>query len=171
MEAIKVLREAFTNHLHGAVERNLQSYTSDKPWLAEMAAGSPWELETDLVPTQRIELIEPDGTDLKDIENACRMYEIFPHLSPLNARDPRLWTRLTHIELWSYMRRRWPVERQPDDDKGRAIRFIQAGISSGGTRAERSCATERRDCGGTRTSRMTRREMTHTNSRECYFQR
>jgi len=125
VEAIKILRETFTNHLYGAIERNLQNYKSDKPWLAEIAAGSSWELETDLVPTQPPELIESDETDLKDTENAIRMHELFPHLSPLNARDPRLWTRLTHIELWSYMRRRWPVERQ-SADKGRAIRFIQA---------------------------------------------
>jgi hypothetical protein len=131
VEAIKVLRGAFTNHLYGAIERNLTSYESDEPWLAEMAAGSSWELETDLVPTKPLELLEPDGNDLKDTENAIRMHSAFPHLSPVTARDPRLWTRFTHVELWSYMRRRWPVERQLPD-KERAIRFVQARYFVGG---------------------------------------
>ena len=41
------------------------------------------------------------------------------------ARDPRLWARLTHIECWPYMRKRWDVGCF-SDDPGRAERFVLA---------------------------------------------
>jgi len=44
---------------------------------------------------------------------------------PLQARDPRLWTRLSHVEFWPYMRSRWPVEkRHRAEDE--AVRYIRA---------------------------------------------
>jgi hypothetical protein len=125
VEAIKVLREAFTNHLRGTIAHNLPHYRRDRPWLAEVAGGPVWEFETNLVPAQPLELLEPDGDDLKDIENAIRMHKALPSLTPVNARDPRLWTRLTHVELWGYMRLRWPIERHLAD-KGRAARFVES---------------------------------------------
>ncbi len=44
-----------------------------------------------------------------------------PGLSPLQARDPRLWTRLSHIECWAYMRKRWPVEKHTERGDAKAI--------------------------------------------------
>src|SRR5208283_3276101 len=125
MKPIPVLREAFTNKLLGTIPDNLSRYKQEKPWLQEFGGGSPWELPTNLVPAQPLDILDPEGDDLKDIANAIRMYSAFPTLTPLQARDPRLWTRLTHVELWSYMRRRWPVERHVAD-KGRATRFVEA---------------------------------------------
>jgi hypothetical protein len=43
------------------------------------------------------------------------MHKALPQLTRLQARDPRLWTRLTHCELWSYMRSRWPIEKYVKD--------------------------------------------------------
>lgn len=69
-------------------------------------------------------LLDPVGDDLKDFENAIRIHKALPGLTPLQARDPRLWTRLTHVELWGYMRWRWPAEKYLADP-GKAERNIR----------------------------------------------
>src|SRR5260370_4706826 len=52
MDGIKVLREAFTNHLRTTISHNLLRYKRDKPWLAEVTADSAREVETNLEPLQ-----------------------------------------------------------------------------------------------------------------------
>jgi hypothetical protein len=58
-----------------------------------------------------LDLLDPDGDDLKDVENSIRLHKALNMLTPLQARDPRLWTRLVHVEFWPYMRKRWNIER------------------------------------------------------------
>lgn len=125
MKSIRVLKDAFTNKLRGTISHNLSHYKQEKPWLGDFAGSDHWELETNLVPAEPLKLLEPSGENLRDIENAIRMYKSLPSLTPVQARDPRLWTRLTHVELWSYMRKRWPIERHMVADKERAVRFVE----------------------------------------------
>jgi hypothetical protein len=51
------------------------------------------------VPGEIIELALPDGDNLKDVANAIRMHTALPESTPAQARDPRFWTHLTHVEL------------------------------------------------------------------------
>lgn len=111
MPPLRVLKQSFGNALAGSIRDNLPRYKRDKPWLSEFAAGTSWELETNLAPAEPLVLLDPADNDFKDLENAIRFHKTLPRLTPLQARDPRLWSRLTHVELWGYMRRRWPVEK------------------------------------------------------------
>ena len=45
------------------------------------------------------------------------MHRAFPTLTREQASDPRLWVRLTHVEGWKYMRRRWNVAPKIRDEK------------------------------------------------------
>jgi hypothetical protein len=121
-KTLSVLREAFTNKLRGTIRENLPRYAQDKPFLSELARVAKWELETNLTPAEPIQFLLPEGDDLKDFENAVGIHRALPNLSLRVARNPILWTRLTHVELWTYMRKRWPVERYAD--KSKAERFI-----------------------------------------------
>jgi len=67
----------------------------------------------------------PENGDHKDTENAIRFHKVLRHLTPLQARDPRLWTRLAHVELWAYMRQRWNIERHIAN-RDRATRYVEA---------------------------------------------
>jgi len=67
----------------------------------------------------------PEGDDRKDYENAVLLHRAFPTLTPLQARDPRLWTRLAHVECWSYMRKRWDVGRHLENPS-KAARYVLA---------------------------------------------
>ena len=45
----------------------------------------------------------------RDFKTAVAIFEAFPRLNRLQASDAGLWTHLTHIELWEYMRKRFPL--------------------------------------------------------------
>jgi hypothetical protein len=126
VETLTILRETFTNTLRGSIKENLGRYSQDNPWLSEAAGNAVWKLPTDVVPEEPVDdFVEPSADDLKDLENATHMHKSLPNLTLRQARDPRLWTRLTHVELWPYMRHRWPIERHVSDP-AKAVRFIES---------------------------------------------
>lgn len=90
--------------------RNLNDHT---PYLQDTYTG---ELEypkggSGILAADTVTLVLPEGpTDLKDLENTKILFSAFSDLTPAQASDKRLWTYLTHVTFWNYMRRRWPVE-------------------------------------------------------------
>ena len=42
-----------------------------------------------------------------DFETAVIIYKAFENLEPIQASDERLWTYLAHVDLYSYMQKRW----------------------------------------------------------------
>ena len=42
-----------------------------------------------------------------DFESAIQLYEAFKNLEPIQASDERLWTYLSHVDLYPYMIKRW----------------------------------------------------------------
>ncbi len=125
MTTLTIFRGTFVNSLRGSIRISLKKYGRDDFGLSELGPKNQREMETSLEIKSPLDLLEPTDTDLKDIENAIRMHKAFPHLTPLQGRDPRLWTRLTHAELWKYMRKRWPLERHMADAE-KAARFIES---------------------------------------------
>jgi hypothetical protein len=125
MTPLIIFKTTFVNSLRGSARANLRRYTEADSWTSELGVRSQREMETSLELKGPFELLEPSNDDLKDIENAIRIHKALPHLTPLQARDPRLWTRLTHVESWAYMRKRWPVEKHMQDE-ARATRFVES---------------------------------------------
>jgi hypothetical protein len=50
-----------------------------------------------------------------DLENSIALYQEYFELNETTASDSRLWTYLTHVRFWDYMRKRWPAEKFEDD--------------------------------------------------------
>ena len=113
--ALDLFRHHYVRHLRLNIGANLARYSNPRPWAGRPAGPEPVTLPTALEPAVPLQLVLPDGGDMKDLENAKIVHRAFPDLTPLQARDPRLWTRLTHMECWAYMRKRWDVSRQPED--------------------------------------------------------
>jgi hypothetical protein len=125
MSTLTIFKSTFVNSLRGSIQANLKKYEREDAWVSEIAPKTQREMETSLEIKSSLDLLEPTNGDFKDIENAIRMHKALSHLTPLQARDPRLWTRFTHVELWDYMRKRWPVERHlPDTAK--ASRYVES---------------------------------------------
>jgi hypothetical protein len=125
MPTLTVFKNVFVSGLRNNIPSNLHRYLQSERWALETAPKAKRDLDTRIELKSGLALDEPDDTNLKDLENAIRVHKVLGQLTPLQARDPRLWTRLTHVECWHYMRRRWPVERFTGD-ADKAARFIAA---------------------------------------------
>lgn len=50
--------------------------------------------------------VNPDST----LATAIALFEAYPNLNALEASSVGFWTYLTHVDLWSYMRARFPLD-------------------------------------------------------------
>ena len=122
---LDLFRNAHVRQLRDGVPANLGRYAEPKPWADRKPGADRIVFKAALEPAAPLKLELPAGGDLKDLENAQIVHRAFPNLTPLQARDRRLWTRLTHVECWAYMRKRWDVPAQTGDDAKRQ-RYVLA---------------------------------------------
>jgi hypothetical protein len=111
MPFLTIFRQTFVDGLKSSVPSNLGNYRREDKWATQLGTKTSREIETRVEMKSALTLDEPDGENLKDLENAIRVHKALQQLTPLQARDPRVWTRLAHVDCWKYMRGRWPVER------------------------------------------------------------
>lgn len=124
MSSLTIFKSAFVNALRSSIPANLDKYLRDDVWISEWSTRSAREMQTGVEVAEPLSLELPVDGDHKDTENAIRLHRALRHLTPLQARDPRLWTRLAHVEFWPYMRRRWNVSKHMAD-RDRAARFVE----------------------------------------------
>jgi Family of unknown function (DUF6339) len=123
MPYLTIFRNALVENLKTNVNANHEKYYRDDRWVLEVGTKSLRDLETRVELKGPLELEEPEAQDKKDLENAIRVHKALRQLTPVPARDPRVWTRLCHVEGWTYMRKRWDLERTKDDFE-QGVRFI-----------------------------------------------
>ena len=111
MSKLTFLKQSSLDRLQTNISANQHRYSEDAAWLNSYFTGSAWILESNVVQCPAFQLKIPTlKTDLFDLENTRTVYTALRHLTPLQASDPRLWTYLTHVAHWEYMRKRWPIE-------------------------------------------------------------
>ncbi len=125
MQKLVIFRNSFVNVLRVNISEHLAMYQRDDSWVGQHGTRASRDIDTQVELKSSLELDEPMEGNLKDLENAIRVHRALRHLTPLQARDPRLWTRISHVDGWKYMRKRWPVERF-SSDAGKATRFVEA---------------------------------------------
>jgi hypothetical protein len=125
MSSIIIFKSSFVHTLRSSVRLNLDKYLQDAPWAEDVMTAGGRDLQTGIDLGGSISLDLPEAGNLKDTENAIRFHKVLRQLTPLQARDPRLWTRMSHVDFWQYMRARWPVNRHMAD-KERAVRFVES---------------------------------------------
>ena len=125
MSSLTIFKSTLVNALRSSISVNLDKYLRDDVWVTEVSTKSNRDMQTGVELAEPLNLAFPENGNLKDIENAIRFHKALRHLTPLQARDPRLWTRLAHMELWPYMRLRWPVEKHVSN-RDRATRFVES---------------------------------------------
>lgn len=63
-------------------------------------------------------IIHPDGLEEKmlsaktEFEAAIILYEAYKDISPLIASNETFWVYLSHVDLYQYCKRRWPIENE-----------------------------------------------------------
>jgi hypothetical protein len=125
MSSLTIFKSTLANALRSSISMNLDNYLRDDVWVSEVSTKSNRDMQTGVEITEPLYLAFPENGNLKDIENAIRFHKTLRHLTPLQARDARLWTRLAHMEFWDYMRLRWPVEKHMSN-RDRAVRFVES---------------------------------------------
>ncbi|GEM_PF-624789 len=125
MSSLAIFKSTLVNALRSSISANLDKYLLNDAWVAEVSTKTNREMQTGVEVAGPLGLALPEDSNHKDTENAISFHKALRHLTPLQARDPRLWTRLAHIELWPYMRLRWPVEKHMAN-RERAARFVEA---------------------------------------------
>jgi len=125
MSSLTIFRSTLVTAFRSSIAVNLDKYLRDDVWVAEVSTKNNRDMQTGVELAEPLCLDFPENGNLKDIENTIRFHKALRHLTPLQARDPRLWTRLTHMEFWPYMRLRWPVEKHMSN-RDRAARFVES---------------------------------------------
>jgi hypothetical protein len=124
MSSLTIFKSTLVNALRSSIPANLDKYLRDDVWMAEVSTRNNREMPTNVELAETLCLDFPEDGNHKDTENAIRFHKTLRHLTPLQARDPRLWTRLAHVEFWPYMRLRWDVEKHMAN-RDRAARFVE----------------------------------------------
>ncbi len=96
-----IFKSNLVHSLRSAIHINLDKYHLDNVWVSEVFARSERDIPTGVEPLECLFLDSPKDGQLNDIENAIRLHKALRNLTPLQATDPRLWTRLTHVEFWT----------------------------------------------------------------------
>jgi hypothetical protein len=102
MEKQLIFREKYLYHL----KKNLEEGTS-----VELYRSNEFIYDkkaTLMIPNIR----KPENLTLRlnvdnDFESAIQLYEAYKNLEPIQASDERLWTYLSHVDLYPYMIKRW----------------------------------------------------------------
>lgn len=106
-----VFKQSVIDTLYKGARSNLERYvTSDTSWVEDLFGERSIFATAKLPDLPEDLLLMPRDEKLFDEQNAERLYEMLSGLTPAQAADPRLWTYLTHVKFWKYMRVRWNVK-------------------------------------------------------------
>jgi hypothetical protein len=120
MDKLKIFKEHALNSLEDNIGENIDFYKQDDIWVEGFFEKTSWAIDSKLADLPDDLLLLPTGKtgkDLLDYENSQRVYLALNTLSLSQASDPRLWTYLTHVKYWKFMRARWPIEQTQEDQE------------------------------------------------------
>lgn len=85
-----------------------------------------------IIVPQNINLIIPEADNNHDIDNCKIIFDSLKDITPIQATDYRIWVYLTHVSFWTYMRKRRPVEKQPENARTEYIlnHWFMEGVST-----------------------------------------
>jgi hypothetical protein len=99
------------------LKQNLKENGTDTYLASTFSYDKKEVFENTTIHTEYPELLLPDGLGNHDFENAKIIFETYKNMTPVQATDVRIWTYLTHVPYWEYMKARRPVEKQPEDKR------------------------------------------------------
>lgn len=99
----KIFSQNALKELSAAFRADDSLYLSDLPFALGYEELESPDINVAESLTQRV---DPSS----DFETAIALFEAFPNLNALEASSAGFWTHLTHIELWDYMHKRFPLE-------------------------------------------------------------
>ena len=117
MATLKVFKDSAVNALRELVKSDVARYQSEDSWVDNVLSARSIYATTKIHDLPEDLLLMPDGEEKFDLENSMRLYTALHGLTLTQASDPRLWTYLTHVKYWKYMRKRWPIKAAAESEK------------------------------------------------------
>jgi len=111
---IEYLPDSLLASLRRGVETNLNTYLEEEtPWLNAYAKENrlPRPVATEIEFGYFPLLLDEEGKPLDDLSASKRIFDCFGMLTPVQARDERMWTWLTHTHGYCYTRARWKINK------------------------------------------------------------
>jgi len=131
-----IFKSQHLDNLRANIQVNLEKYKSNTVWATfpDEVDSIKTNIEFNQAVTLHIPALDSNVAtrSQNDFDNAVILHKSLPDLNRLQAQDHRLWVRLSHVELWEYMRKRWPIEEYDSDkQKGRILeRYFVSNSSS-----------------------------------------
>ena len=104
----KVFTKRFAEELVANLQGNIALYRND---VFEVSLENIVESNVDVINEHLAEDMEAHTSSVarEEFEAAKILFEAFPNLTPLQASHKPFWLYLAHVELYHYMRLRWPI--------------------------------------------------------------
>lgn len=118
---IRITRDGVVGALWDGVPKNLDRYRAGSFDFLTNDQSQYHELPVKPVASALTEVKLPKADQLFEVENCLAMYRYLRDLRLYDARDERLWVYLSHVELLSYARARWPIP----SDRDKAIAHVR----------------------------------------------
>jgi hypothetical protein len=115
----KLFLTRFVNELRDRVQNNASHHVYISGQITY--CDNDIQYNPHLNPPDKIDLLMPTSKDNYDFENSQKLFLAYRDMNPVQATDARIWTYLSHITFWDYMRRRYPVEEQPSAERASFI--------------------------------------------------
>lgn len=93
----------------------ISKYESDTPFISSYFGNSAFILQSNMM-IKPVTLKLPDAKSKYDLENTISLYSEMKNLKVVQAADERVWALFCHRDYWDYMRLRWPVEKEDDEE-------------------------------------------------------
>lgn len=111
------MKQKTLDSLQKNISENIEKYKKNSVWVEQYFTDKEtprYYFETDIeIEDYKLTI----GDSSTDFENAKIIYEAYKDkINPVQASDLRLWAYLAHVQHWDYMRKRWPVEVEDEDD-------------------------------------------------------
>ena len=119
MSTLKVFKESAVNAIREIIKTDVSKYQLDETWVEKMYPDRSLFATTKLADLPDDLLRMPEDDEKFDLENSERLFNALRGLTLTQAADPRLWTYLTHVKYWKYMRKRWPINAEAELDKAK----------------------------------------------------
>lgn len=117
MPTLKVFKDSTVNALRELMKSDVTRYQLEESWVDSLMPDRSVYATTKIGDLPEDLLLLPEGDEKFDLENSKRLYTALHGLTLTQAADPRLWSYLTHVKYWKYMRKRWPIKANAESDK------------------------------------------------------
>jgi Family of unknown function (DUF6339) len=109
----RFLRHSALEKLREEVPENLAAYRDGDFNYLLIDTSLFFQSRLDIDTERLSQLSNPDGGELRDVENCQVCFDAMSGITPYEGRDERLWAYITHTYMLEYARKRWPIPEDP----------------------------------------------------------